>query len=164
MTAPLYFVFDGDPDNGVVPRIPSVDDLGGAEFKNDLIEPPDPGEFPMAEDENQQELVLAALARVATMLNVSVAFVGGNPQISGFETVGTQLVSSGITLTDNGPGDTTISWAANLLPPRECGPSLTLNEDVEIDRARAFVISATSIRVKTKLGSTGTDCAFTLRI
>lgn len=163
MTAPSYFVFDGDPDNGVVPRIPSVDDLGGGEFEDDAEYPPDPQIFPSALDENQQERVLAALARTATVLNVYVTFPSGTPIVSGFETVGTLLESSDITLTDNGAGDTTISWPANKLPPREVGPTLTLNADVEIDRARAYVVTAASIRVKTKLSSTGTDCAFTLR-
>jgi hypothetical protein len=164
MTAPAYFVFDGDPTNGVVPRVPSVDDLGGANWVDDDTHPPNPEMDMSALDENQNELVLAGLARTAFVLCITVGFNAGAPVLQGMETVGSLLLSGDITLTDNGAGDTTISWPANKIPARTCGPLLTIHEDVEVTAQRALTPTATSIRVKTKVAGTGTDCGFTVRI
>lgn len=168
MTAPKYFVFDGDPDADppIPPRVPSVDDLGGAEFEDDAANPPDPLVFPSAHDWNQKTEVLAGLANTSFKLGIAVSFSGGTPSVSGFQQVGTRLTTGLLTVTDNGTaGDTTITWPADYLPPRNLGPLVCVNEDVEIDRVRAYLVnSGNGVRVKTKLGATGTDAGFTVWI
>jgi hypothetical protein len=162
---PDFYVFDGDPDNNVQPRRPTVDDLGGAEFEDDPVAIPVPPYELGAAAENQQERVLAGLAQTAFMLVVSVEFSAGAPVLAGFSTTSTRLTTESFTLTDNAAGDTLIEWPAGTLPPRTVGPVLSLNEDEEIDRTRAFMAGdGNGVRVITKLGATGTDCAFTVCI
>lgn len=158
-----YSVFDGDQDENISPHRPTLGNLGGAEFANDPTIPPDPETFPTAETENQQENVLYGLAQGAFALGFQITFSSGTPSIAGWWTIGTRLELADFTVTDNGDGDTTISWPAGYLVPKSIGPLLTLNEDVEIDRARAIQASdGLSVTVKTKLGATGTDCGFTV--
>lgn len=162
---PGYYVFDGDPDNNVPPRRPTVDDLGGAQFEDDPVMPPVPPHEKGARAENQQERVLAGVCQTAFALCVSVEFAAGDPVLVGYATVGNRLQTEDITLTDDGDGNTIVSWPAGMLPERTTRPILTLNEDEEIDRQRAILADdGLSVRVITKLGSTGTDCAFTVLI
>jgi hypothetical protein len=167
MTAPVYYVFDGDPlaSPVVAPRIPSVADLGGAQFQDDAEYPPDPLIFPSALDENQQERVLSGLAQTAGKLVFTIDFATGAPFVSGFAQVGTRLTTGLLTVTDNGAGDTTVAWPAGYLPARNVSPLMTVNGDVEIDRQRCILAAdGLSVRVKTKLGATGTDVKFTVVI
>lgn len=162
---PEHYVFDGDPDNGIAPRRPTVDDLGGASFEDDPTMPPVPPHEKGARAENQQERVLAGVCQTAFALAVLVEFSDGAPVLAGFASPSTRLQTGDFTITDNGDGDTTIEWPAGMLPERVVGPLLTLNGDVEIDRQRAILgADGLSVRVVTKLGSTGTDCAFTVFI
>lgn len=160
-----YSVFDGDVGNSISPHRPTLGNLGGGAFEEDLAEPTDPTLFPTADAENQCEKVLYGLAQTGFALNFMVTFSGGTPSIAGFSTVGTRLELGDLTVTDNGAGDTTISWPADYLIPGTIGPILTLNEDVEIDRQRAILAGdGLSVTVKTKLSTTGTDCAFSVLI
>lgn len=162
---PEYYVFDGDPDSNIAPRRPSVDDLGGAAFEDDEGLPPVPPYEKGASAENQQERVLAGICQTIFTLVVSVEFSSGDPVLAGFSTTSTLLDSDDITIEDDGAGNTHITWPANMLPSRNVGPMLTLNEDVEIDRFRAVMDGdGLGVVVKTKLSTTGTDCAFTVYI
>lgn len=163
MAAKPYLTYDGDPGNAVAPFRPGIDDLGGAELLDDQEYPPDPETQPTADAWNQKVMVAVAHARVVPVMLVAVRFAAGVPTVEAFSSVSTSLLSGDLTILDNGAGDTSITWAADALPVPLVPPTVSLWEDVEIDRVRAYPIT-NGVRVKTKLGATGTDCAFLLQV
>ncbi len=164
MAAKTYRVYDGDVANGIVPARPSVDDMGGDELLDDQEYPPDPETQPTAAAWNQKVATLAAHAKVTPTLLVSVRFVAGVPSVEDFSSVSSTLAPADIQFTDHANGDTTVAWPADKLPVPSAKPMLTIWEDVEIDRQRAIPVTATSVRVKTKLGAVGTDAGFQLAV
>ncbi len=156
MTAAETYTYDDVP-----PRRPSLDDLGGADYENDPLAPPDHRTMPNAEATNEGARSLAGLNRVSPVAVLHVTFPAGAPAIQSVRGARTSIAPSDFTVTDNGVGDTSITWSANLLPASTMPPIATLAEDVEIDRLRAYLVTG-GARVKTKLGASATDCAFEL--
>jgi hypothetical protein len=147
--------YDQDP-----PRRPGIDDLGGATKTNDVAHLPDPGD-PAAEEYNQICKQVVGLSKVAFRLIVHVTFPSGTPTLSLFSSPGNLVEAGDISFTDHAAGDTSVLLDAEAFPESLFPPLLTLAEDVEIDRARVFSVSG-GYRVKTKLGGSGTDCAFVM--
>lgn len=163
MATPSYFVFDGDGATHD-PRRPGSDDVGGYAKEDDQAYPPDPVSMLTALDWLQIAKLAVGMAQVVPAVALSIRFNAGTPIVDSVAAVGFNVASTDFTLVDNGNGDTMIQIAAGKLPPATLKPrALTLNDDVEIDRARAF-LSGGDVRVVTKLGATGTDCAFTLEL
>ncbi|HEX2882675.1 MAG TPA: hypothetical protein VHO25_24315 [Polyangiaceae bacterium] len=157
----VKLTWDGD-DATNVPRRPSTEDLAGDELVDDQEDPPGP-DMPCATGHNQMVKQITALNRVADSCRISVTFSGGTPSISKLTSAKTPslLLVGAFTVVDNGNGDTSITWPADTFPPHTCHPhSLTINSDTEIDRARIMPIT-NGVRIKTKLGATGTDADFT---
>jgi hypothetical protein len=159
MSAATSFTYDANP-----PARPSLDDLGGDDFEDDPgAPPPKDGRMPYADEYCESKRNLAGVNRVIHTAIVHVVFTGGTPSIANVRGMRSTLLPTDFTPTDNGAGDTTITWASSLLPASSVPPTVSLTDDVEIDRARAFLVTG-GVRVKTKLGTTGTDCAFVLLI
>jgi hypothetical protein len=153
-------------DESPTPRRPTIDDLGGG-AKQNATSVPDPVRQATAEDFNQTTKQIAAMGRVIPLATVFVTISAGVPTVSGVLAPGSSVSTGSFTLTDNGAGDTTISWAATLLPTRSVGAKAFQTDDVEIDRIRAVYGTASvptanspAVRVKTKLAAVGTDCNF----
>mgnify|MGYP001381364014 CR=1 FL=1 len=163
MAAKAYLTYNGDPPNSIAPFRPTKDDFGGDELQDDQEYPPDPQTQPTADAWNQKVAVEAAHARVVPVLIVGIKFTAGAPVVEWFSTVSETLVSGDLTITDNAAGDTSIEWPADTLPPPLAAPEASVYEDVEIDRVRAYPITL-GARVKTKLGATGTDASFQLKV
>lgn len=158
-----YFTYDGN-GGSVTPHRPGVDHLGGASLEDDDVHPPDPETMPHADAWNQMVNLLVGLTKVTGAFVLSIRFSGGDPVVEAFSAVGTSVTSGDLTITDNGDGDTSIEWPAETFPQPVCRPQgLTVNDDVEIDRMRAIPIT-NGVRVKTKLGATGTDADFSLTV
>lgn len=140
---------------------PGIDELGGGSFLN-ATTPRDPNTVPAAETFNQLTRQVVAQAALAASVRFQVQFSGGVPAVTAIVALNSSLVTSDLTLTDNGNGDTTITIPSHIgeqLRPCE----LTIAEDVEVDRWRIFAVAG-GWRVKTKLGSTGTDAAFVVAL
>jgi hypothetical protein len=162
MTAATTYTYDDNP-----PRRASLEDLGGDDFENDPAEPPDRVTMPNAEEANEKARHIAGLNRVNPTAKLWVTFPAGTPTINLVRGMRTELVAADFTVVDNGAGDTTIHWASSKLPTPLFPPMVTLVDDVEIDRVRAYLEAVGAnqgVRVKTKLGATGTDCAFVIEI
>jgi hypothetical protein len=169
MTASNTLTFDQDP-----PHRPALSELGGATKENDPVFPPDPVIHPTAEEFNQLQKQAEAFGRVAPLARIWVTFSAGTPSIAAVQALGSAVVASSFTLVDNGAGDTTIWWRtgagapAGALPPTTGGGCVvSQTDDVEIDRIRAFLTTVSSnpaVRVKTKLGATGTDANFVVEV
>ena len=162
MTAPIYFTIDGDPPNSIAPRRPGIQDVGGAAFVDDQAYPPDPTTFPSAKDENQKEWLIVGLAAVAPVAVLTIDLTSGNPVLASLATMSQVVVPATFTLTDNGNGDTTISWPAGTFPPSYGRPRITLDSDGAF-LAPTYVLSTNSLRVKTRNSAgTLTNASFTL--
>jgi hypothetical protein len=166
--APDYFTYDGDPEAGIVPCRPSLDQLGGGRWINKPNRPPDPETMPYAEAFNQGHKVLAGACRVLPVARISVIFSGGAPVIAYFKTMGTLITGSTLTVARTGggdaAGDVTVTWPADTFPLREANPSaLTINSDTAITEMRAIPVS-NGVRVRTKASGTGTDASWTVDI
>ena len=164
MSAPNDSTFDLP-----TPRRPGLDDFNGAAKQNAYDKPvSDPVRMPSAEEYNTLCKLAVALGKVVPIASVYVTFPGGDPTITGVVGAGSSVTLGTFTPTDNGAGNTTIAWSTAALPVSTTPPSLTLVEDVEIDRARAWrtypSAGVSAVQVKTKLGATGTDCAFKIDI
>jgi hypothetical protein len=149
--------------NQTPPHRPGIDELGGGAFENDPDFPPHPTTEPAAEDFNQTTKQLVAQARMMAAVEFYVVFTAGVPAINTVVGLPDGLVAGDFTVVDNGAGDTSITHTGGKIPPQmyPAPKGLTLVQDVEIDRARAFKIT-NGWQVKTKLGGTGTDCNFVL--
>lgn len=146
------------------PRRATLEDLGGAGYEDEPAPfAPDPITMPNALEANQKAQQLAAINRVIPICVMFVTITGGTPAITGVFAPGSEVDSSDFTVTDNGAGDTTIDWEVGILP-NGTGAVAALTADVEIDRVRAFMPDGTSVRVKTKLATVGTDCNFAVTI
>ena len=151
------------------PHRPTIAELGGGAFQDDPRFPPDPTTQPSAGMFNQATKQIIALAGMTPSLKIQVEFVAGVPKITQMVALGTRITASnfislGGQVIDNGDGDTTILCPVSLIPPQLTRPSgLTIVEDVEIDRARIVVVAG-GWRIKTKLGATGTNAAFTFQV
>lgn len=151
------------------PHRPAIAELGGGAFQDHPTRPPDVTTQPSAGMFNQATKQIVALSGVAPSLKIQVEFVAGVPSITQLVALGTAITMStfaalGGLIVDNGPGDTEIRLPVSLLPAQLTRPSgLTIVEDVEIDRARVFPVAA-GWRVKTKLGTVGTDAAFVFQV
>ena len=161
MASPTFPVYDGDGVS-VVPRRPGVDDVGGSAKEDNQKYPPNPLTMLAAADWNQVARLLVGFSRVLPVAVISVEITGGVPAISYFESVASNLVAGDITVTDNGAGDTSLTWTAGDFPVRNLNPAgLTLNEDAACDECMAIPI-ANGVQVITEDGGVGTDCNFTV--
>lgn len=126
MTTP-YYSYDGDNLQGIAPHRPGTEHVGFDDLENLASKPPDPRTEPTAEAWNERSRVLSGLSRVSSTLKLSVTFSGGDPAVASFAQPGTNLIIGDFVPTDNGVGDTTITWPANRLPPSICKSMAYLN-------------------------------------
>lgn len=145
------------------PRRPSLDDLGSATLEDHAAFPPNKRNMPYADQMNQWAKQLERLCSIVPVATFSVAFSGGTPGIVLFNSMRTDDLLGTFIVTDNGTGDTTISWSTGRYPTAKLKPMVTLNEDVAAEAPVAFQPTADSVRVKTRNGAgTLTDIAFTV--
>lgn len=116
MTAAATYPYDDNP-----PRLPSVEDLGGDAMIDDAGSPPGAGE-PSAAAWNNFVRLLAASGRMLPTASIVVTFDAGAPVIESVVAMRTTIAAADFTLTDNGTGDTTIEWAATVLPSQSRRP------------------------------------------
>lgn len=158
MTAPNDLTWDLD-----IPRRPSLDDVGGAALEDDAKKPPIPPKMPYAAQLNQWAMQIERLSAVTPVAVFTVTFSAGTPTVNSFQCMRTGMLTSDFTVTDNGNGDTTITWAANTFPTPTAQPSVSINEDL-LAIPRAFTVS-NGVRVKTaNAAGTLIDAGFTVLV
>jgi len=109
----------------VPPRRPTLDDLGGADFEDDDVNPPDPTSMPNAGEANVKAKTMAAVARVMPLAQVWVRIVSGTPVIYNAIFASTLLNDSSITLTDEAAGRVRLSWSPDAFPALAGEPAVT---------------------------------------
>lgn len=155
----------------VPPRRPTIDDVGGG-GKVNRTPSPDPVRDATAEDFNQLGRQATSAGSMIPLVRLFVTITAGVPAVASIMCPKTSVTPASFTVTDNGVGDTTISWPVALLPTRAAAPGgLTQTDDLEIDRLRAFYLTVAvpaanspAVRVKSKLGAVATDCNFVVDI
>jgi len=153
-----YFTYDGDPGNGVDPHRPSIDDLGTDTLEDFPGEPVDPRYGVNSEAENQRNRVGAALAKTTAPLELSVRFSAGAPFI--YKNVQLRTTSATITVTDNGTGDTSLTWPANSFPAQILEPGGCINGDTVGMIAIESITNGVRVRTLSSAGAAA-DLPFT---
>lgn len=172
MTQPnSTLTFDQDP-----PHRPGLDELGGAQKENHPKFPPDPVRHATAEEYNQITKQVTQLSSMAPLARLTVRFAAGAPTIDVAKTMGSQVVAGDFRVTDEGNGDTLISWSTGVggkLPPTAGAPQCSLTEDADATICAFYTTDPGStppnnpaVRIKTRDRATGTltDHAFTVAI
>lgn len=128
MPTPIYCTLDGDPGTSVQPYIPTVDDMGGAAFVDDDIDPPEPEENVMARDINQMQELLVRACRMMPKASFEVRYNNVTPTLTllGFKSCNGLFLSSQVTLTQISNGFTA-KWPIELLPVAIVGPMISVS-------------------------------------
>jgi hypothetical protein len=162
MTVSNTLTWDQNP-----PIRPGLPDITGGTKTNRPGKVPDPTTQPCAEEDNQRAAQIAGIARVVPMARVCVTISGGVPTITSVQAPGTNVAAGSFIVTDNGAGDTTVSWVATVLPAVAGFPAVSQGDDTAIDRIRAFYTTLggnQAVRIKSFLGATPTDCSYAVDI
>lgn len=126
-----YLTWDGDPANNVAPHRPSIAHLGDNDKENEPGFPPDPRYGITADGSNQRAWQLWALSKVVPAVKLSIRFDGGGApylhSVSGTMSEVSIVPGESFTVTDNGTGDTTISWSSDFMPPILTEPEACIN-------------------------------------
>jgi hypothetical protein len=149
----------------VVTRRPSVDDAGGDQKVDDAAYPPDPKEHATAAGWNQQSMQIAAMAKVVGACKLEVRFNAGVPFLQRVSAPGNNVLLETFTVTDNGTGDTTITWPAYTFPEHICSPTgLTLFSNSTSVVAGHVEEVTDGIRVRTFVAGVASNVPFTITI
>jgi hypothetical protein len=167
--APQYLVFDGgtDLDGGTsLPRRPSTDDLGGDTKLDESPEPPDDITMPTAAGHNQIVKVTAAVAKTAASCKLEIDFSGSTPFVAAAAGMGSTIIPSTFGIpTDNGVGDTSVTWPANTFPPFTISPNgLTLySSSTQVVAGHVQKIT-NGIRVRTFVNGAAADVPWSINL
>jgi hypothetical protein len=144
------------------PRRPSLADVGGAKLEDDTKRPPNRSKHPYANQLNQWAKQIAAMGQVVPSLILSVEITAGAPAVVAFACPRGDLEIGDFTVTDNGTGDTTITWPADTLPPELTRPELTINQDTGALVGGTAVSVTNGVRVRTYNASGALNLHFTV--
>lgn len=160
MGVPSYLTYDGNLSASINPFRPGIDSVGGASFLDDSQYPPDPTTMMTAAVENQNEMLIVAMAKVTPCAVIIVQVSGGIPSISSVRAAGSLLSSSDFTVTDLGTGFTElICPATKIIQPLGC---IAVPQATGDFRSSAYVNGTSNgIRIEIRNSSgTLTDCNF----
>ena len=144
-------------------RRPTVEDLGGG-AKIDGPVKGDPVTMIVADDANQWGLVGAGVGAVCPLAIVVVTQSAGTYSVAGVRSPGSGVVGATFTVTKNGTGDVTLSWASGALPGTIASHA-SLQAGAGAYRAPQVDTTATSARVRMTDGTgTAVDANFTVWI
>jgi hypothetical protein len=107
-TAPEDYVYDLD-----TPRRPTEDDVDP--YSLDVTPAPLPRQL-YANQMNQRGRCIVGIARVSPVAIITIDFASGAPFVAALTCCSEVVEIADLTVTDNGNGDTTITWAANTFP------------------------------------------------
>jgi len=145
-----------------------VEDVGGARFADDVDYPPpkDGTKYPYGDLLNQLQTQVAAMGRMIPSARMTISFSAGTPSIAKLTAMSELLVPGDFALTDNGAGDTTITWAAGKLPPVECDPMISIHKGAlsGVLAAELSTPTVTSVRIRTLDDGVAADMRFTIAI
>jgi len=122
-----YLCFDGDVANNIAPHRPSIEDVGSDTYQDFPAAPVDERYEISARNVNQICGVVPQLSKMGDQFRATVRFSAGVPSVHSQAQCRTAPVT--ITVTDNGTGDTSLTWPANSFAPSIVDPRVTVNGD-----------------------------------
>lgn len=156
--------FDGNPKTSPATTQgyrPGSSDFNGAALQNKASNPPDPSTMPTAELLNTMSLELVSIGKMIPVAFISVN-AGGSPTTAYWSTAANNIGSNPFTVTRNGAGDYSITYAAGTLPTPAAQPAATLNVQLGAHNYAIGAINITNgIRVTTTEDGALTDLNFT---
>lgn len=159
-----YNPWHGDPANAIAPHRPSLAQLGGGAYQDEQDNPPDLDTMPSAAMENANEKTLAGVARTCVVARFSIRFVAGAPVIGDLICADDTLLAGDFTVTDNGNGDTSITWPAGTFPTMAVQPcGLVLNEWGAVFPSAEAIANGVRVKTLNSLG-VGADTKFTVSL
>lgn len=167
MSAPEYNTWQGDPGNGIVPRRPSTDDMGGDDLQDDQEKPPVEGEMATAAAWDQIVKQIASLARTAHSCGIEVKITAGTPAVTRAWAPNPSIVPATFTPLDNGPGDTSVTWPPNTFPESNGPPTgLTILSNSTATTSIRFHVEeiANGIRVRTSINGAAADLDWSINL
>lgn len=167
MSLPEFCTWDGGTgDDGYEPpRRPSTEDVGGDEKVDDQDFPPDAKEHFTSQGWNQKAKQIPALARMTPSGKCKVTFSGSNPGIEQGAGCSSNVSPATFTPTDNGTGDTTVTWPAGTFPPELCSPNaLTLYSSSTQPVTGHLQVVTNGVRVRTFVNGVAADVPFSFNI
>ncbi len=144
------------------PRRPSLEDMGGATLEDDSYRPPERRRMPYAAQLNQLQKQASAQGNVVESLVLSVEIAGSAPAVVAFTCPRTGVDLDDFDVDDNGVGDTTITWPADMFPPELTRAELSINQDVGQMVGGSVVSVTNGVRVRTYDASGARDLHFTV--
>jgi hypothetical protein len=145
-------------------RRPTLNDVGGATLIDDDKYPPDPASMPYADQLNEIQRQIAALAKVAPAALISVHIASGTPTIVAATGPGSAVVPGLFTVTDLGTGHTQISWPAGSLPPPSgILPLATCNQSAGVQISAVQATNSVTVLTNND-ATTPADCDFTVAV
>ena len=142
-------------------RRPSADDTGASlVLEDDTQDVPEPSEMPTAAPWNTLTALAAAFGAVLAHTKISIHVASGTPGISLVGSARTGVVAGTFTVTDNGVGDTSITWAAGTFPPPVANPEVSVNTLASLAAVIAPIPNGVRVQVRNDAGAL-TDGDFT---
>ncbi|MGN6107660.1 MAG: hypothetical protein ACTHU0_21300 [Kofleriaceae bacterium] len=108
------------------PRRPSIANVGGAALTEKPPNPPQDGTMLYADMCNGWQHLLRGLGAVTATLKLEVRFSAGTPAVHALLATKDGLEVDDFVVTDNGTGDTTITWPADAIPPTTITPGVRI--------------------------------------
>ncbi|WP_437303065.1 hypothetical protein [Sorangium sp. So ce388] len=95
-------------------------------------------------------------------LVISVGITAGAPSVVAVSSPRTSVAIGDFTVTDNGVGDTTITWPAGIFPQEVARSELTIDQDVGEMGGGTVVPVTNGVRVRTYRAAGARDLHFTV--
>ncbi len=158
-------VISTDSFHQTSPHRPSRSDVQNGLKANDESGPPPP-EAPSAEEDNHKSSLIVGFGAVVPIAIVTIEFAGGVPRVFALATVRDDDVAmASVTVTDNGPGDTSVVLPTGKFPAANARPAAFLNDTAGGNRAPSAEAIPGGARVRTSNGAGApTDLPFTVHL
>lgn len=135
------------------PRRPTADDVD-ATLEDDGVYPPATG-MPYADQLNQGLKLARACGLMIYVAKIEVHFAAGTPSVYGVNAANDSIVPGTFTVTDNGSGDTTITWPADTFPIATLSPTASVVDTSHGSWLQPTCSTVTNgVRVKTRNSAT----------
>ena len=144
------------------PQRPTTNHFNGVAKIDDATYAPDAQTMPSAAEYNTLCALVVAYGQVAPNAVISVQG-GTTPTVLGVASMKSAFVPSSVTVTRNGTGDVSLTWAAGTFPGSVLNPTASLNAGA-LGQIDAVAIT-NGVRVRTaNAAGTATDYSFTVLV
>lgn len=122
-----------------------------------------PPHMPAAEEYMQMARQIAAMARTARLLRLTVDYTAGVPYLVELVCMRDDLVLGDFTVTDNGVGDVSITWPVDKLPASSTRPLPGINQATPGMISAVAITNGVHVRTQSNL-AVDADIPFTVEV